>query len=132
VWQPNRAQWRLIWPVAIVLVLLWPPAETPSLAVKTLRWLVDPADSLPRLPEELPMALGDNGDAVAAHDEQAAEYYRLTESSAWIRTRVRLKEIADPLTPSTMRQILVAVALLSALATWQLGNRSSSPTLGRR
>jgi hypothetical protein len=113
----------VIWPVAIVLVLLWPPTGGASLGVKTLRWIVDPADSLPRLPEELPMALGDNGDAVAAHDEQAAEYYRLTEGSAWVRTRVRLKEMTDPAAPPTMRQILGATAMLSALAVWRLGGR---------
>ena len=124
-WQPNRAQWRVIWLLTIVLVLLWPPAEGPSLGIKTLRWLADPADSLPRLPEELPMSLGDNGDAVAAHDEQVAEYYRLTEGSAWVRTRVRLKEMTDPLAPSTTRQILGATAMLGALAVWRLGSRKA-------
>jgi hypothetical protein len=124
VWQPNRTQWRVIWPVAIALVLLWPPVDGPSLAVTALRWIADPADSLPRLPEDLPMALGDNGDAVAAHDEQAAEYYRLADSSAWIRTRLRLKAIADPVTPPIMRQILGATVILSALAIWRLGERN--------
>ena len=123
VWQPNRAQWRLIWAVALAVILLWPPAEGPSLGGKTLRWLVDPADSLPRLPEELPMALGDNGDAVAAHDEQAAEYYRLTEGSAWIRTRIRVKEMTDPLAPSTARQLLGALTVIGALGVWKLGDR---------
>lgn len=120
-WQPNRAQWRVIWPVAIAIVLLWPAGEGPSLGVKALRWLADPADSLPRRPEELPMGLGDNGDAVAAHDEQLAEYLRVTESGGgWLRTRMRVKEVTDPLAPTTMRQALAAVTLLGALLVWRL------------
>ena len=120
-WQPNRAQWRLIWPIAIAVILLWPPAEGPSLAVKALHWLADPADSLPRMPEELPMGLGDNADAVAAHDAQLADYLKQMEESPWTRRRVRMKEMTDPLTPATARQLLVAIALLGGLGVWRLG-----------
>jgi hypothetical protein len=122
VWQPNRAQWRIIWPVAILVILFWPPADGPSLGIRTVRWLADPTDSLPRLPDELPMGLADNGDAVAAHDEQAAEYYRLTEASAWIRRRISIKDVTDPLAPPTMRQLLGALAVLGGLAVWRLGS----------
>lgn len=122
-WQPNRAQWRIIWVMAIAVVLFWPPANGPSLGTRTVRWLADPTDSLPRLPDELPMSLGDNGDAVAAHDEQAAEYYRLTEGSAWIRSRIRIREVTDPLAPTTMRQLLSAFGIVGALVVWRLGGK---------
>jgi hypothetical protein len=122
-WQPNRAQWRLIWPLAILVVVMWPLGEGPSLGVTALHWLADPADSLPRMPDELPMGLGDDGDAVSRHDAQMAEYFRVTESSAWIRTRLRMKDMSDPLAPSTARQLLSAIAILGALGVWKVGDR---------
>ena len=76
-WQPNRAQWSIIWAVAVLVLLAWPPEQGRSLVVKALNWAVDPAGTLPALPPPLPMRLDDNGDAVAAHDAVEAEYYRL-------------------------------------------------------
>src|ERR1700752_2933295 len=106
----------MIWLLAVVLILSWPVADGSSLGVQTLRWLADPNDSLPRLPDPLPMGLGDDGDAVAAHDEQRAEYYRLTESSPWIRQRLKIKELVDPREPATQRQVVAAIGILGALA----------------
>jgi hypothetical protein len=127
-WNPNRAQWRIIWLLAAVLILSWPAADGSSLGVKTLRWLADPNDSLPRLPDPLPMGLGDDGDAVAAHDEQTAEYYRLTEGSPWIRQRLKIKELADPLEPATQRQVVAGIGILGALAVWRLNTRRNGGT----
>ena len=45
-WQPNRAQWRVIWIVAVLLVLAWPADADRSLAVKGVTWLADPAQGL--------------------------------------------------------------------------------------
>ena len=75
-WQPNRSQWMVICVAAVVLVAGWPPDKGRSLGVKAINWMVDPAGSLPSLPPPLPMALDDNGDAVAEHDAQGREYYR--------------------------------------------------------
>jgi hypothetical protein len=124
-WNPNRAQWRIIWLLAVVLILAWPAADGSSLGVKTLRWLADPNDTLPRLPDPLPMGLADDGDAVAAHDAQTAEYYRLTEGSAWIRQRLKIKEMVDPLEPATQRQVVAAIGILGALAVWRLNTPRS-------
>lgn len=120
-WQPNRAQWRLIWPLAIFVVVMWPHDDGASLGVRALHWLADPSDALPRMPEELPMGLGDDGDAVAAHDAQLNDYLEQTERSSWIRTRIRIKELTDPFTPSATRQILVALIVLGGLAVWRIG-----------
>jgi hypothetical protein len=46
-WQPNRAQWSIIWTVAVLLVLAWPPDAGRSLGVKAVNWAVDPAGSGP-------------------------------------------------------------------------------------
>ena len=119
-WQPNRAQWSIIWTVAVLLLLVWPPDKGRSLAVKALNWAVDPRDALPDLPVPLPMSLDDDGDAVAAHDALEAEYYRRRDSSTAARWRMTMKMAADPLDPLTERQLLVGVAVLSALAVWRL------------
>ena len=122
-WQPNSSQWRIIWIVAVLLILCWPPDNGRSLGVKLVNWLADPWHSLPTMPEPLPIALDDNGDAVTEHDALAAEYYRQYESSAWTRFRMKLKEATVPFDPSTERQILAGIGILSALAVWKINGR---------
>jgi hypothetical protein len=122
-WQPNRAQWSILWTVAVLLVLVWPPDTGRSLVVKAVNWAVDPADSLPSLPAPLPMALDDDGDAVTAHDAQATEYYRSRDRSSMTRWRMTVKQAGDPLDPSTERQLLTGVAVLSALGVWRLNGK---------
>jgi hypothetical protein len=117
-WQPNNKQWRLIWPLAIFVLLAW-PAENGSLAMKGIRWLADPRGTLPLLPPPLSMELGDNADAVAEHDAQEQEYYRVVGSSGWARRRIRLKELNDPLEPTTARQLLVGIGVIGALLVWK-------------
>jgi hypothetical protein len=119
-WQPNRAQWSIIWIVAVLAILGWPPDAGRSLGAKALNRVVDPSDALPVLPPPLPMSLGDNGDAVAAHDALEAEYYRRRDSSSLTRWRMQLKEAGDPFEPQTQRQLLAAMVVLSALGVWRL------------
>jgi hypothetical protein len=121
--QPNKGQWRLIWPLAIFVLLAW-PAENGSLAVKGVRWLADPRGTLPELPAPLAMELDDNADAVAEHDAAEAEYYRVTASSAWARTRLRLKELNDPFDPTTERQLLIGIAMIGGLLVWKRGDQA--------
>lgn len=122
-WQPNRAQWWIIWPVALLVVLAWPPEKGRSLAIKAINWAVDPADSLPTLPPALPMGLDDDGDAVAAHDARELDYYRVRDRSALTRWRMTMKAALDPFDPQTERQLLIAVVVLAALAVWRLSDR---------
>jgi hypothetical protein len=122
-WQPNRAQGSIIWVVAVLVVLGWPPDKGRSLLVKATNWAADPGGSLPALPRPLPMGLDDNGDAVAAHDLEEAEYYRVHDRSRVTRWRMALKETGEPLDPSTERQLLVGVAVLSALGVWRLNGK---------
>ena len=122
-WQPNRAQWAIIWSVAVLLVLVWPPASGRSLIVKAVNWLADPFDGLPDLPEPLPRGLEDNGDAVSAHDAEESEYFRRRDSGSMTRWRLDAKEGTDPFDPQTERQLLVGLVVLSALAVWRLNGR---------
>ena len=122
-WQPNTSQWRVIWVVAVVLILMWPAESGRSLATKAANWLADPTHSLPSLPDQLPIGLDDNGDAVAAHDAEEAEYYRAYASSRLTRLRMTLKTTSDPLDPSTERQILAGAGILSALFVWRLNGK---------
>lgn len=124
-WQPSRTQWWVIWTVAALLILTWPPREGGSLALKAVRWMADPRNALPTLPDPLPMGLGDDGDAVAEHDRRMQEYYDFVDRSAANRLRVRLKTAEEPLDPGTERQLLTGVAILAALGVWQLNGRRS-------
>jgi hypothetical protein len=124
VWQqPNSAQWRVIWIVAVFLILSWPPEEGRSLAVKAVNWLADPTNSLPVLPSPLPIGLDDNGDAVAEHDALATEYYRQYEGSSVTRLRMRLKAATEPFDTATERQILAGIGILSVLLVWRLNGK---------
>ena len=125
-WQPSKTQWRIIWIVAIVMILAWPPDRGRSLALKATNWLVDPSNSLPEMPDPLPMGVDDDGDTVADHDAQEAAYYRAFDSSRMTRLRMTLKTAADPLDPSTEHQILTGVAILSALVVWRLEKKLAS------
>jgi hypothetical protein len=69
------------------------------------------------------VSLDDDGDAVAAHDAQESEYDRLRASSAAARWRMNVKVARDQFDPSTERQLLVSVALLSALGVWRLDRK---------
>lgn len=122
-WQPNTAQWRIVWIVTVLLILCWPPDKGRSLGVKITNWLADPRNALPTMPEQLPIGLDDNGDAVTEHDALEAEYHRQYESSAMTRFRMTLKVAKDPFDPSTERQILTAIGLLSALAVWRINGK---------
>ena len=126
-WQPNRAQWAVIWSVAVLLILAWPAANGSSLGVKAINWIADPTGSLPALPPPLAMGLDDDGDAVTAHDEQEHEYYRVYGSSAVTRMRMNLKELSDPFDSTTERQLLTGLGILSALLVWRLNAPRQRP-----
>ena len=121
-WQPNRPQWAIICAITGLLVLCWPPdrGNGSSLMVKAIHWAVDPTGALPPLPPPLPPGLGDNGDAVAAHDAIEAEYFRLHNSDSFTRWRMDVKAAGDPFDPATERQVLIAAAVAGMLLVWRL------------
>jgi len=122
--QPNRAQWTIICGITLLLVLAWPPGEGRSLGVKLVNWIVDPGGALPAFPGPLPYGLEDNGDAVAEHDAREQEFYRARDRSETTRRRMDMKEWVDPVPPQTERQLLVAIAVLTALVVWRLAGRT--------
>ena len=125
IWQPNTAQWRLIWTVAVLLILAW-PEDNQSLAIKALNWGVDPYQTLPRTPTPLAPGLGDDMDAVQQHDAEEAAYYYMYSSSRISRLRLQLRDLRDPLDPSTERQLLVGVAILVALGIWRMEGKKEA------
>src|SRR5262245_18713426 len=114
-WQPDTNQWRFIWIAAVCLILAW-PADDRSLAVKTINWAVDPFASLPSTPRPLAMGAGDDPEAVQQHDAEEAAYYSMYNTSRIARLRLQLRDLDDPFDPATERQILVGLAVLSALS----------------
>jgi len=118
----SRAWWMLI-AIALAIVVVWPPDQDRSLAVKFVNWAVDPRDELPVLPEQLALGLGDDPDAVAAHDAVTRHYDALYAKGGWTRRRLELKVATDPFNKSTERQLLTAAAVIVAFAAWRLGER---------
>ena len=124
-WQPNTVQWRLIWTVAVLAILAW-PEENQSLAVKALNWGVDPFQTLPRTPSPLAPGLGDDMDAVQQHDAEETAYYLMYNTSRVARLRLQLRDLKDPLDPSTERQVLVGLAILIALSIWRAESKKEA------
>ncbi len=112
-------RWWLLLVVALLIVFLWPPADSKSLALKFVNWAVDPWDDLPTLPPPLPLGVGDDPQAVEIHDIQTQQYDAVYQRGGWSRTRLTLKVADDPLEPSTERQILTALAVVAVFLGWR-------------
>jgi hypothetical protein len=123
-WYPNDRQWWLLAIVAVFIVCAWPPSDGKSLAAKFVNWVVDPRGELPVLPEQLPLGLGDDPDAVAAHDLQTQQYDAMYLRGGWTRKRLELKVANDPFDPSTERQVLTAIGVMTAFVAWRMAART--------
>ena len=119
--QPNKIQWWLLVIVALLIVSVWPPSDDNSLAVKLVNWAVDPGGELPILPDQLALGRGDDPDAVNVRDLQVQQYDALYLKGGWTRKRLELKVARDPFNPSTERQLLIGLAVVTALLSWRLG-----------
>jgi hypothetical protein len=123
-WQPNKLQWWLLVIVALLIVFVWPPSDDKSLALKLVNFAVDPKGELPILPDQLALGLGDDPDAVYAHDLQVQQYDALYLKGGWTRMRLELKVARDPFHPSTERQVLIGLAVVTAFLAWRLGGKT--------
>ena len=121
VWQPSNAQWWVLVTVAAFVVIAWPADNDRSLALKLTNWAVDPKDELPILPGPFALGQGDDVDAVESHDLQTRMYDELYNKGGWMRTRLELKVANDPFDPATERQVLTAIAVLTAFLVWRFG-----------
>lgn len=120
---PTPWQWRSIVGAALLVVMMWPPVDGKSLAVTFVNWAVDPTGHLPVLPPQLPLGQGDDFDAVEAHDAIVRHYDELYNNGGWTRRRLVLKLASEPIRPSTMRQLLMAAAVVLAAVTWRVAAR---------
>lgn len=125
-WQPNNAQSWLLVIVAVLIVVIWPPSDDRSLATKFVNWAVDPWDELPVLPRQLSLGQGDDPHAVELHDRQTQQYDALYLKGGWTRKRLELKVARDPFNPGTVRQLLTAIAVITAFIAWRLGARTKN------
>ena len=122
-WEPNNVQWWMLAVVTLVIVCAWPPQDDRSLAMKIVNWAVDPAGTLPVLPDPLALGHGDDPDAVAEHDVQVQRYDEMYLKGGWTRKRLELKVARDPFTPATERQVLALIAVVTVLLVWRTGAR---------
>lgn len=115
---------------ALLLVALWPPDGGRSLAVQVVNWTADPAGVLPVLPAQLPIGRGDDLAAVEARDEMVRAYDTAWDQGGLTRWRLRLKTARDPLPPPTLRQLILAAAVVLAAVTWKVAT-SDRPAASR-
>lgn len=125
-WQPNNSTWWLLATIALLIVFVWPPSTDRSLAAKFVNWAVDPRGALPVLPPQLALGLGDDPDAVYAHDMITQQYDTLYAEGGWMRRRLELKVAGDPMNPATERQLLVALVVIAGFLAWRFGGRDSA------
>lgn len=125
-WRPDNSQWWVLAIAAVFIAIAWPPGNDKSLAAKFVNWAVDPTYALPVLPDQLPLGLGDDPDAVAAHDVETQRYDALYLKGGWTRRRLQLKVAGDPLNPVTQRQLLAVFGVAAAFVAWRLGGRALS------
>lgn len=118
-WQPSNPQWWTLVTIALLIVVVWPPQEERSLAVKLVNRAVDPRNELPLLPGPLPIGQEDTLEAVNVHDLQTRMYEELYAKGGWTRMRLVLKVARDPFDPGTERQVLVLVGVVTAFVVWR-------------
>ena len=121
--RPTDAQWWSLVMVALFVVFAWPPATGKSLAMTIVNWAVDPWSELPVLPPPLGRGASDDVEAVEAHDAEVRRFDARYLEGGWTRRRLLLKVANDPFDKSTTRQILTALAVLSALVIWRASAR---------
>jgi len=119
VWRPGNVQWWILISIALFIAVAWPSGTDKSLAAKFVNWAVDPTNELPVLPDQLPLGLGDDADAVATHDALVWRYDTLYNQGGWMRTRLELKAAGDPFEPGTTRQVLALIGVVSAFLAWR-------------
>lgn len=121
---PSPWQWRMLVASALLLVALWPPEGGRSLAVQAVRWAADPSGALPVLPDQLPVGMGDDPDAVELRDEMVRAYDAAWDAGGLTQLRLRMKSARDPLPPATLRQVLLGAGVLLVGMAWRVGTRA--------
>ena len=117
---PTRTGAWVLFLTVLAVITAWPPQTGRSLALKLVHVAVDPDGSLPFLPEQLDFGLSDDPQAVDLRDMLVRRYDDALASGPVMRTRLRLKNVTDPLEPSTERQLLLlftAAVAFSVLKT---------------
>jgi hypothetical protein len=120
----DTRQWWVLVIVALLVVFMWPPDESKSLAAKFVNWAVDPMEELPVMPPPLSFANGDDPVAVTEHDSQAQYYDFLYRKGGWIRRRLELKVADDPFDRSTERQLLIALGVATVFVVWRFARKN--------
>ena len=121
----NRAWWMLV-VVALLVLFAWPPETGKSLAAKFVNWAVDPRNELPIEPEELPLGMEHDYEAVTARDLELMYYDELYDQGGLTRWRLEMKAANDPFDPGTERRMLTALAVITGLVAWRMSAKKSN------
>lgn len=117
--QPSTRGWWILLLAALAIVILWPPQQNRSLAVKFVNWIVDPRDVLPVLPPQLEMGMGDDPQMVEFRDAIVNRYDTLYSRGGLTRTRMDLKVARDPFDATTERQLLLVFGVVVGFLVWR-------------
>lgn len=109
----GRGRW-LLFLTALLIVVCWPPERGSSLAITVTRFAVDPAGTLPFLPEQLDFGLSDDPQAVELRDELVRRYDVALSQGPLMRARLALKTATDPFDKTTERQVLLLFGVVVA------------------
>jgi hypothetical protein len=124
----RRLPWAALAALVAGVALLWPMDSGKSVVVKTLNWLGDPRQELPRRPSPLAMGMDDDADAVTAHDNEEHAYESMRRGPWAGRVRLWMRDAEDPMDAATERVLLIAVGAMAA--AWLISRQSagSRPT----
>jgi len=118
----RRQPWPLVAALVAALAILWPTDGGRSLAVKTINWVADPQQALPRRPSPIAIGVDDDADVVGAHDAEEHAYEAMWERSWMSRMRLRMRDAEEPLDPTTERPLLIAIG--AAAVAWAFTKRT--------
>lgn len=117
--RPSDRAWWLLLAIALAVILAWPPQQGRSLALTLLTRIVDPDNSLPILPPQLAIGMGDDVEAVERRDAMVRRYDEMYGRGGLTRWRMDMKVARDPFNPATERQVLLVFGVVAAFLVWR-------------
>jgi hypothetical protein len=117
--RPSDRAWWLLLAIGLAVILAWPPQQGRSLALTLLTRIVDPDNSLPILPPQLAIGMGDDVEAVERRDAMVRRYDEMYGRGGLTRWRMDMKVARDPFNPTTERQVLLLFGVVAAFLVWR-------------
>ncbi len=122
--RPSERGWWLLLATALAVIVAWPPQQGRSLGLTMLARAVDPANTLPILPPQLAIGMGDDVEAVERRDALVRRYDEMYRRGGFTRWRLEMKVARDPFDPTLERQVLLVFGVIAAFLVWRSERRA--------